>query len=72
MKYCCILHGRVFVINCMWQAQRVQRRMVLVVIFFLFFEIIIFWFVLAIFEVVHDVEVIHGLFYLLRASGNLH
>ena len=45
--------------------QGVQCSMVLVVIFFPNFEIIIFCFVVAIFDLVHDLEAIHDL------SGNL-
>ena len=42
------------------------------VIFFLqIFEIEFFWLVVAIFDLVHDVEAIYGLCYLLTASGNL-
>ena len=39
----------------------VQCKMVLVVNFFRIFEIIIFLFVVAIFDLVHDVEAIYGL-----------
>ena len=39
--------------------------------FFVFFEIIIFCFVVAICDLVHDVEIIFHLSYLLTASGNL-
>ena len=44
-----------------------------VVIFFVFFfvEIIIFCFVVAICDLVHDVETIFHLSYVLTASGNL-
>ena len=38
-----------------------QHRMSLVVIFFRIFGIIIFCFVVAIFDLGHDVEAIHGL-----------
>ena len=41
--------------------QEVQRRMVLVVFFSYIFEIIIFCLVVAIFDLVHDVDAIHGL-----------
>ena len=44
-----------------FQSQGVQLRMVLVVNFFRIFEIIFFCFVVAIFDLVHDVEAIHGL-----------
>ena len=50
---------------------RVIRRMISVVIFFRIFEIIIFCFSVAICDLVHDVETIFQLFYLLTASGNL-
>ena len=39
--------------------------------FFVFFEIIIFCFVVAICDLVHDVETIFYLSYVLKASGNL-
>ena len=39
--------------------------------FFRILEIIIFCFVVAIFDLVHDVETIFHLSYLLTASGNL-
>ena len=42
------------------QIQRVQRRMVLVVIFFVFWKLFI-CFVVAIFDLVHDMEAIHDL-----------
>ena len=44
----CIIHG-------------VQRRMISVVNFFVFFEIIIFCFVVAICDLVHAVEAMYGL-----------
>ena len=50
---------------------RVQRRMISVDNFFSIFEIIIFCFVVAICDLVHDVETIFHLSYLLTASGNL-
>ena len=40
-------------------------------IFFRIFEIIIFYFVVAICDLVHDVETIFLLYYLLTAYGNL-
>ena len=46
--------------------EEVQGRMVLVVNFFVFL-----FFVVAIFDLVHDVETIFHLPYLLTASGNL-
>ena len=50
----------------------VQRRMISVDNFFCIFEIIIFCFVVAICDgLVHDVETIFHLSYLLTASGNL-
>ena len=49
----------------------VQRRMFSVDNIFVFFEIIIFCFVVAIYVLVHDVETIFHLSYLLTASGNL-
>ena len=52
-------------------AHGVQRRIISVVIFFRIFEIIILWFVVAIFDLVHDVETIFHLSYVLTASGNL-
>ena len=39
--------------------------------FFRFSEIIIFCFVVAICDLAHDIEAIHGLCHLLTASGNL-
>ena len=39
--------------------------------FFRIFKIIIFWFVVAICDLVHDVENIFHLSYVLTASGNL-
>ena len=45
--------------------------MVLVVNVLVFFEIVFFsGFVVALFDLVHDVEAIYGLCYLLKASGN--
>ena len=41
--------------------QRVQRRMVLVVIFFVFLKLFFFCFVVALFDLVHDVEAINDL-----------
>ena len=49
----------------------VERRMISVDDYFVFFEIIIFCFVVAICDLVHDVETIFHLYYLLTASGNL-
>ena len=48
----------------------VQRRMISVDIFCIF-EIFIFCCVIAICDLVHDVETIVHLYYLLTASGNL-
>ena len=48
-----------------------QRRMISVDIFFRIFEIIIFSCVVAICDLVHDVETIFHLSYVLTASGNL-
>ena len=50
---------------------RVQRRMGLVVIFSEFLKLLLFCFVVAIFDLEHDGEAIHGLCKLLLASGNL-
>ena len=47
----------------------VQRRMVLVVNFFVFFKLFIFCFVVAIFYLVHNVMAIFHLPYILTASG---
>ena len=49
----------------------VQRRMISVDIFFRIFEIIIFCFVVAICDLVHDVDAMYGVLYVLTASGNL-
>ena len=49
----------------------VQRRMISVDNFFHIFEIIIFCFVVAICDLVQDVETIFHLSYVLTASGNL-
>ena len=49
----------------------VQHRMVLVDNFFRIFQIIIFCFVADMCDLVHDVEAIHWLCYLLPASGNV-
>ena len=49
----------------------VQRRMIPVDNFFVFFKIIIFCFVVAICDLVHDVETILHFSYMLTASGNL-
>ena len=50
---------------------RVQRRMIsLSGHFFHIFEIIIFCFVVAICELVHDVKTIFHLCYVIKASGN--
>ena len=48
----------------------VQRKMISVDNFFHIFEIIIFCFVVAICDLVHDVKTIFHLSYLLTASGN--
>ena len=45
--------------------------MVLVVNFSVFFKLFLFCFDVAIFDLVHDLEAIHGLFKLLTASANL-
>ena len=58
MFQCLLLHG-------------VQRRMISVNNFFCIFETIICWFVVAICDLVHDVETIFHLSYVLTASGNL-
>ena len=49
----------------------VQRRMISVDNFFPIFEIIIFCFVVAICDLVHDVETLFHLSYVLTESGNL-
>ena len=49
----------------------VQRRLISVVNFFCIFEINIFCFVVAICDLVHDVETIFHLSYVLTAFGNL-
>ena len=49
----------------------VQRKMVLVVNFFVFFYLNFVCFDFAIFDLVYDMEVTHGLFELLTAYGNL-
>ena len=46
-----------------------QRRMISVDIFFVFFEIIIFCFVVAICDLGHDVEAIFHISYVLTESG---
>ena len=58
-----------------WKLHKLQRRMISVDNFFiflrlLFFEIIIFCFVVAICDLVHVVETIFHLSYVLKASGN--
>ena len=53
------------------QYHGVQRRMISVDTFFRIFEIIIFYFVVVICDLVHDVETIFHLSYLLTTSGNL-
>ena len=47
-----------------------QRRMISVVIFFVFFRLFVFCFVVAISDLVHAVETMFHLFYVLTASGN--
>ena len=49
----------------------VQRRMISVVNFSCIFEIITFYFVVAICDLVHDVETIFHLSYMLTASGDM-
>ena len=49
----------------------VQRKMISVDNFFVFLRLLFFCFVVAIFDLVHDVETIFHLSYLLTASGNL-
>ena len=49
----------------------VQRLMISVIILFCIFEIIIFCFVAAICDLVHDVETIFPISYVLTVSGNL-
>ena len=51
--------------------QGVQRRVVLVVNSFIFLKLYFCCFVVAIFDLVYDVEAIHRLWELLTASGNL-
>ena len=53
------------------QKHGVQRRVISVDNFFVFFEIIIFCFVVAICDLVHNVETIFHLSYVLTASGIL-
>ena len=54
-----------------YHSHGVQRRMISVDNFFHIFEIIIFCCVVAICDLVHDVETIFHLSYVLTASGNL-
>ena len=49
----------------------VQRRMISVDNFFVFLRLLFFCFVVAICDLVHDVETIFQLSYVLTASGNL-
>ena len=49
----------------------VQRRMISVDNFFVFFRLLFFCFVVAICDLVHDVETTFHLSYVLTASGNL-
>ena len=50
---------------------RVQRRMISVVNFFVFLRLLFFCFVIAIYDLVHDVESIFHVSYVLTESGNL-
>ena len=59
---CCLKHKQL--------NHRVQHRMISVVNFCIV-EIIIFCFVVAICDLVHDVETVFHLSYVLTASGNL-
>ena len=53
------------------QCHGVQRSMISVVIFFVFLRLLLFCFIYAICDLVHDVETIFHLSYVLTASGNL-
>ena len=57
--------------NIRGNTKEVQRRIVFIVVIFSMFEMIIFYFVIAIFDLVHDVEAILHLPYLQTASGYL-
>ena len=61
--FCCLLPRR--------HVHGVQRRMISVVNVFVFLRIIIFCFVVAICDLVHDVKAIFHFPYVLTASGNL-
>ena len=56
---------------CLTHIHGVQRGMISMVNFFRIFEIIIFCFVVAICDLVYDVETIFHHSYVLTASGNL-
>ena len=71
MKTTIIVMMRIIMVTIDETHQGVQRMMVLVVSCSPVFEIITFCFVGAIFDLVHDVKAIHGLYKLLTASGNL-
>ena len=71
-----LLFSLLLVINIRFRADftiyhGVQRRMISVVIIFCIFVIISFCFVVAICNLVHDVETIFHFYYVLTASGNL-
>ena len=48
-----------------------NQRRIISFFFFRIFKILILWFVVAIFDLVHDVETIFHLSFVLTASGNL-
>ena len=65
------LDGRISLVSKSKISHGVQRRMISVENFFVFFEIIIFCFVVAICDLVHAVNATYGLPEALTASGNL-
>ena len=73
VKNRCMLHGNVFVMLFNGQVSNhgMQRRMISVVNYFRIFDIIIFCFVVAVCDLVHDVESMYGLPSMLTASGKL-
>ena len=75
MKYCVFFFKSHYAKRVRLQTRRynhgVQQRMISADNFFVFLRVFIFCFVVAICDLVHDVETIFHLSYVLTASGNL-
>ena len=65
------VHLHVYCQDASKQCHGMQHSMISVVNFFVFLRLLLFCFVVAIYDLVHDVETIFHLSYVLTASGNL-